>query len=171
MKHWYVVYTRSRHEKDVAEDFEDAGLEFYLPATVKERRWKDRRSKVEIPLFPGYIFLREDFTGEEGWARKMTALSPRGAVKLICAPSGDPIPVPDKEIENIRTVLEKDMRVDPHRYDFHPGQALRIRKGPLSGVEGIVVRRKGVYKLILQVHLLCQAVAVTIAASDVEAPG
>jgi len=170
-RHWYAVHTRSRHEKDVTDELEKIPVDYYLPVTERERRWKDRRKKMEVPLFPGYVFVREDFSGEEGWLRKMHVLKARGAVKILSTPDGDPIPVPDQEIYNVRTVLEKQLKVDPYHYDFYPGQPLRIRKGPLQGVEGILIERKGIHLLILQVHLLCQAVAVTLPAADVEAAG
>ncbi len=169
MKRWYAVYTRSRHEKNVAHDFEKYEVEHYLPLYERERRWKDRRKMVAFPLFPGYLFVREDFEQKEGWVRRNLVLLPKGVVRILGNPQGEPIPVPEQEVFNIRTVLERKMKVDPYRYDFHPGQLLRIRKGPLSGVEGQLLRRRGVHKLILRVHLLCQAVSVTLSAADVEA--
>ncbi|MHC5037635.1 MAG: transcription termination/antitermination protein NusG [Planctomycetota bacterium] len=169
MKRWFAVYTRSRHEKDVAAEYAKGVIEHYLPLHRKERRWKDRKKMVDFPLFPGYLFVREDLEQDGGWEAKMRILKVRGVVKILTTMGGDPIPVPDQEVFNIRTVLEQNMKVDPYRYDFSPGQVLRIRKGPLAGVEGILVKRRGVYRLILQVHLLCQAVAVLISASDVEA--
>ncbi|MHC4778617.1 MAG: UpxY family transcription antiterminator [Planctomycetota bacterium] len=169
MKQWYAVYTRSRHEKDVAGEFANSEIDHYLPLYRRERRWKDRKKMVEFPMFPGYLFVKANIEGEDGWERKKGILSPKGVVKILCDPAGAPIPVPDQEVLNIRTVLEKNLEVDPYQYEFRPGQFLRIRKGPLSGVEGELIRRRGVHKLILRVELLSQAVSVTLSAADVEA--
>jgi len=170
-KPWFALYTRSRHEKDVASEYEEWGVEHYLPLVRKERRWKDRRQMVDFPLFPGYLFVRFDPAEEESWRTKAHILQPKGVVRILSTPGGDPLPVPDQEVFNIRTVIEQGMKVDPYRYEFCIGQILRVRKGPLAGVEGVLLQRKGVFKLILQVHLLCQAVEVTLSVADVEAMG
>jgi len=170
LKKWYAVYTRSRHEKLVAEAYVLREVEFYLPLVTREQHWNDRRAMVDFPLFPGYLFVHEDFR-EHTWDKKMRLLEVKGVVRILCDHHGIPSQISDQEVFNIRTVLEKKMKVDPYRYVFYEGQPLRIRKGPLTGVEGHVMRRKGVHELVLQVHLLHQAVVVTLSAADVEAMG
>jgi len=171
LRQWYAIYTRSRHEKDVSDEYTELSLEHYLPLVSRDQRWRDRQRKVDFPLFPVYLFAHECFLGKEGWEKRVQILHAKGVVRILCDQEGTPIPVPDQEIFNIRTVLEKNMKVDPYQYEFYEGQPLRIRKGPLAGVEGHLLQRKGVQQLILQVHLLHQAVAVTLLASDVEAMG
>jgi transcription antitermination factor NusG len=167
-KRWYAVYTRSRHEKEVAREFTKRDVEHYLPLVRRERRWKDRKVMVDFPLFPGYVFARADLSGEEGWEYKQAIVRIRGVVRILSSKTGAPVHIPDQEIFNIRTVLEKKMKVDPYRGEFRTGQMVRIRKGALAGVEGRLLRRKGVYKLVLQVRLLQQGVQVTLSTADVE---
>ena len=165
---WYALYTRSRHEQSVAADLEKIEVERYLPIVTRERRWKDRRSKIDLPLFKGYVFVRCDLSGEAGWELKKAMLGVRSVVRLLADSSGVPAPIPDQEIFNLRTVLEQKMRVDPFEGQFRPGQAIRISKGPLAGVEGVLQHRKGATLLVLSVSLLNQAVSVTLSAEDVE---
>ncbi|MCU0723504.1 MAG: hypothetical protein MUC63_07805, partial [Planctomycetes bacterium] len=83
MKSWYAIYTRSRHEKDVAVEVEGLGAELFLPLVGREQRWRDRRRTVEFPLFPSYLFLREDFASEESWDRRREVLKIKGVVRIL----------------------------------------------------------------------------------------
>ena len=165
---WYAVYTRFRHERNIGPELEKMQLEHYLPVVIKERRWKDRRKKIEVPLFKSYVFVRCDLGGEPGWDLRREILRIRSVVRILSSSSGVPTPIPDQEIFNIRTVLERKMHVDPYEGEFRPGQMIRIKNGPLAGVEGVLQCRKGVHKIMLSVNLLNQAVAVTLSAEDVE---
>lgn len=166
---WYAVYTRSRFEKEVAAEFNLREINHYLPLVRREQRWKDRRKWVDFPLFPSYLFVRADFSDLEGWDRRIEILRVKGVVKLICSAAGLPLPIPDQEIFNIRTVLEKKLKVDPYQFDLKEGQSVRIRKGPLKGVEGTLIKRKKGHSLVLKVHLLQQAIVTELPAADVEA--
>ncbi len=170
MEHWYALYTKSRHEKRLSGFFAERGVEAYLPLVRKMKRWKDRKSEVDFPLFPGYVFIRGELEAGDAYETRMRILSAPGAVKFVGdeGPGRPPLFVPDQEILNIRTVLERKMKVDPYQYAVAIGQTVKIRKGPLAGVEGVVMERRGVFRLILHVKLIQQAVAVEIHPGDVE---
>jgi transcription antitermination factor NusG len=164
------MYTRSRHEKKAVIQLAELDVEQYLPITRRIQRWKDRKREVEFPLFPGYLFVRVDME-EEAWSSiRRDILGIPGIVNFVGFQGDqDPVSVPEREINAIRTVLERKFRTDPWKYTFKPGQTVTIRSGPLSGVEGVVVRRKGVARLVLYVHLISQAVAVEIGPEDLQA--
>ncbi len=170
MERWHAIYVKSRCEKKTAFFLAAHGLQHYLPTVMKQRRWKGRKREVEVPLFPGYVFLRRDFEADCAYDSRVEILRMPGVVKIVGA--GSPLEpvlhVPDQEIFNIKTVLERKMKVDPYRYSVAVGQTVRITKGPLAGVEGVVVERRGVYRLILHVKLIMQAVAVEIHPGDIE---
>jgi len=154
---WYAVYTRSRHEKVVDQALAERGVESFLPAVEVLSQWKDRRKRVRKPLFPGYLFARARRVDVPRWR------GIRGLVDVVSNAEG-PIPVPDGQVSAVRRMIETQARVDPWPY-LRTGRRVRVRRGPLAGLEGFIVRRKRAYRLVLSVDLLGRSVATEI---DVE---
>jgi transcription antitermination factor NusG len=157
---WYALYTRHQHEKTVAQALSGKGFEVFLPLYSTARRWQDRVKQLSLPLFPGYVFLR---TALE---RRLPVLTTPGVHHFV--PGSDrPIPVSDGEIDSVRQLTLKTTRMEPHPF-LRCGDWVRIRSGPLEGLEGILTRWKAAFRLVLSVELLQQSVAVEVEASTVE---
>ncbi len=161
--HWYAVHVRSRHEFRVTDRLKLKGVEIFLPTVEKLRRWKDRKKLIEFPLFPGYVFVRT--TREPG--NLLGVLKVTGVVRILCTVPGEPDPIPDEQITSLQKLLENKEALDPYPY-LTEGQEVRIIKGPLRGVEGILVQRLDKHFLVLSVDVLRQGVALRISAADVE---
>lgn len=157
---WWVVYTRHQHEKVVAETLAGKGMEVFLPLYESLRRWKDRQKMLSLPLFPCYVFVR----GVP--ERRLPVVSTPG-VHMILSHGERIATVPDQEIEAIRRTVEGDFRVEPHPF-LRCGERVRVTRGSLQGVEGILVRKKNLCRLVLSVEMLTQSVGVEIDACDVE---
>jgi transcriptional antiterminator NusG len=158
--HWYAIRTRSRHEKKVRDELQGRpGLEVFLPLWERWSRWKDRKKKVHFPLFPGYCFARLAL------ADRLLVLKARGVVNLVGL-DGRPEPIPDAEVEAVRTLIQSTMAYDPHPY-LTEGMEVEVTHGPLRGVRGRLVRKDRSARLVLSVHLIRQSVAVEIDAADV----
>ena len=157
---WWAVYTRHQHEKVVAGILSAKGFEVFLPLYESTRRWKDRSKVLSLPLFPCYLFLR----GEHH--RRLQAVTTPGVHMILC--NGEHVAtVPEAEIQAIRKTVEGSLRVEPHPF-LKCGERVRVKGGALEGVEGILVRKKNQYRLVLSVGMLSQSVGVEIDASEVE---
>lgn len=157
---WFAAYTYANHEKRVATQLAARAISCYLPLYESVRRWKDRKKLLELPLFPGYIFVHIPVRD-----RLRVAQVP-GLVRLVGF-GGQPTALPEGEIEAIRACLEQKCRIEPHSF-LRAGQRVRIVRGALEGTEGILVRKKGTFRLVLSVGLIMRSVAVEVDASDVE---
>ena len=157
---WCVAYTRHQHEKSVSEMLETKGFEVFLPLYESTRRWKDRRKVLSLPLFPGYVFVRGAMD------RRLPVLTTPG-VHMIISRGERIATVPEEEIEAIRRTLDGDFSVEPHPF-LRCGERVRVVRGSLQGVEGILTRKKNLYRLVLSVDMLAQSVSVEIDALDVE---
>jgi transcription antitermination factor NusG len=156
---WCAVYTRHQHEKTVGELLESKGFEVFLPLYESTRRWKDRRKVLSLPLFPCYVFVRGAIE------RRLPVLTTPGVHMIINR--GDRIAtVPEEEIEAIRRTVEGQFRIEPHPF-LRCGERVRVIRGSLEGVEGVLTRKKNLYRLVLSVEMLAQSVAVEIDALDV----
>ncbi|RJQ52578.1 MAG: UpxY family transcription antiterminator [Nitrospiraceae bacterium] len=160
---WYAVHTRSRHEFQVYDRLKLRGVEAFLPSVDRLRKWKDRKKLIAFPLFPGYLFVR--IAKDPG--SMLNVLKVKGVVRLICALPGEPAPIPDEQIASLRKLVENREALDPYPY-LSEGQRVRIARGPLDGVEGVLVEKLDKHLLVLSVDVLRQGVALTINASDVE---
>lgn len=157
---WWALYTRHQHEKTVADMLSAKGFEIFLPLYDSVRRWKDRRKLLSLPLFPGYVFVRG------GRERRLQVVSTPGVFSILS--HGDRFAtIPDDEIEGIRKTVAGRYRVEPHPF-LKCGDRVRVTRGTLEGVEGILVRKKNIYRLVLSVEMLAQSVGVEIDASDVQ---
>ncbi|MGB2635213.1 MAG: UpxY family transcription antiterminator [Candidatus Acidiferrum sp.] len=159
--HWYVVYTFPNQEKKVAAEIGRRSVEFYLPLYSFVRRRKDRRVKIELPLFPGYIFVHLALSD------RLRVLQVGGVVRLVgfssCA-----TPVPDIEITRIRDILNQGLPTDPHRY-LATGQRVRVKYGPLVGLEGFIVRRKKRTRFVVIIESIRRAISVEVGELELEA--
>ncbi len=160
-RHWFAVYTTCRHEKRIAQHFEQRGIKCYLPLYRTQRRWKDRPAvSLDLPLFPGYIFVHIDRP------KRLAVLQVPGVLSLIGFMGTQFNPLPEFEIE----ALQKGL--DPLRAEPHPlllaGQRARIRKGALAGIEGIVVRKKNNLRVVLTLDLIMQSISLEVDGDDLE---
>ena len=152
---WFAVRTRSNFEQLTATVLRSKGLEEFLPVAMARRRWSDRVKTIETPLFPGYVFCRFDRSN------RLPILTVPGVVSVIGV-GKEPMPIPDHEIEAIETVLRSGLHSQPWPY-LPGGQRIRIEKGALTGLEGIVVNgKKNEWRLVVSVTLLQRSVAVEI---------
>ena len=156
---WYALWTRSRHEQVVREQLQQKQIDVFLPTVTKWSRWKDRKKKIDWPLFPGYCFAR--FNPME----RLPVLKCVGVVNIISF-QGEPAPIPEDEIDGIRTLVESDLAYDPCPL-IHEGDMVEVTHGPLKGVIGRLVRKGSHARLVLAVELIGQGVSVEVDAADV----
>lgn len=151
---WYAIYTRHQHEKVVAQALTRKGFETFLPLYAITRRWRDRTKVVSLPLFPCYVFLKG------GIERRLDLITTPGIHALVSS-AGEPSPIPPNEIEGIRRVVGSSFHVEPYPF-LKCGQRVEVKTGPLAGVQGILVRKKSHYRLVLSVEMLGKAVSVEV---------
>lgn len=156
---WCAVYTRHQHEKSVSEMLQAKGFEVFLPLYESMRKWKDRRKLLSLPLFPGYVFVRGVLE------RRLPILTTPG-VHMIISRGERIASIPEEEIDAVRRTVEGQFRVEPHPF-LRCGERVRVVRGSLEGVEGVLTRKKNLYRLVLSVEMLAQSVAVEIDALDV----
>lgn len=157
---WYAIYTRHQHEKSVGELLEKKGFETFVPLYQSRRRWKDRVKTLSLPLFPSYVFLHG------GIERQLQIVTTPGVHWMITV-AGQVAVIPEAEIAAVKRLMESSLRVEPHPF-LKCGDWVRVKAGPLEGVEGILVRMKSLCRLVLSVEMLQQSVAVEVDASEVE---
>ncbi len=161
--YWYAVRTRSRHEKVVATQFDQLGIENFLPQTTEVRKWSDRKKLVELPLFPGYTFVR--LVPSSG--SRLRVLQTHGVAGFVGTPSLGMVPIPDQQIEDIRTVLAAKVAVRQHPY-LQIGQRVRVRGGALDGMEGILVSQSGDQSLVIAVEPIQRSMSIRVEGYTVE---
>ena len=160
---WYAVQTCARHEKKVAKKLQENGVTTFLPLVTRTHRWSDRRKVIELPLFPCYAFARLVPSLE----MRLSALQTPGVLAIVGTHSVG-IPIPDKQIEDIQTLLVQN--VSSSLYPFiKVGQRVRILGGCLDGVEGILVAEKSNRRLVVSVELIQRSVSVQVDGYEVEA--
>lgn len=157
---WWAIYTRHQHEKVLAEMLSLKGFEVFLPLFESTRRWKDRKKVLSLPLFPCYLFVRGNLE------RKFQVLTTPG-VHMILQHGQHIATIPEAEIEAIQRVVDQRCGVEPHPY-LKCGTRVRVVRGFLEGVQGILIRKKNLCRLVISVDMLAQSVAVEVDASDVE---
>jgi len=157
---WYVAHTSANHEKRVTQQLLERSVEHFLPLYDSVRRWKDRRMKLQVPLFPGYVFVRLPLRD------RLKVLQIPGVARLISF-NGQPAALPDNEIEALRAGLAAQLRAEPHPY-LTVGRRVRVRRGPLEGVEGILIRKKNAYRVVLSLDVIMRSASVEVDASDLE---
>jgi transcription antitermination factor NusG len=156
---WWAIYTRHQHEKVIAEMLESKGFDVFLPLYESERQWKDRIKKLTLPLFPCYVFVQGSLD------RRLQVVTTPG-VHMILSHGETVAMIPDDEIQAIRKTVEGQCRVEPHPF-LKCGERVRVIRGSLEGLEGILVRKKNQCRLVLSVDMLARSVGVEIDAFDV----
>ena len=156
---WFALYTRHQHEKTVAQFISGKRIAVFLPVYKTAHRWKDRVKELSLPLFTNYVFV---FAGLD---QRGAILSTPGVYDFVRV-GGVPASIPIEEIEAVRRVVERGLHVEPHPF-LRLGDRVMVRSGPLEGVEGILVRKKSFYRLILSVELLARSISIEIEAADV----
>jgi transcription antitermination factor NusG len=155
---WYAAYTCANHEKCVAAELETRAVEHFLPLHSSVRRWRDRRVRLDLPLFPGYVFLRLALRD------KLRVLQIPSVVRLVGF-NGQPAALSDDEIEVLRRGLTARLQAEPHPY-LSAGRQVRVTSGPLAGLEGIVVRKKNRFRFVISLHLIMRSVSVEMDDAD-----
>lgn len=158
---WYALYTRSRFEKKMLSELSARDIEVFLPMREILSRWKDRMKKIWMPLFPGYIFVNHVDTPEN----RFRILNIPGAVHFVGL-EGRAEKVPEEQIESVRRFLDSSISIDPYPY-LKVGSRVEVIAGPLKGIQGVLVQKRGKFRFVVQVDLIQQAVSVEIDASDV----
>jgi transcription antitermination factor NusG len=151
---WYALYTRHQHEKTVARLLNGKGFETFLPLYAAVHRWKNGVKELSLPLFSCYVFLRGPV---ERWLPVLTT----PGIHTVVGFGGNPAMIPRSEIEAVRRVAESSIKAEPHPF-IKGGDRVRIKAGPLIGLEGILVRKKNQWKLLLSVEMLERSVAVEV---------
>ena len=159
---WFAIWTRSRHEQTVCDQLITRHIDVFLPTVTKWSRWKDRKKKIDWPLFPGYCFARFDPQST------LPILKCTGVVSIISI-NGKPAPIPTIEIDSLRRLVVSDLQYDPCPL-LHEGQLVEVLHGPLKGIVGRLMRKDGARaRLVLSVDLIGQAASVEVDAADVRA--
>ena len=159
--HWYAAYSRANHEKSVTRQLELRSIESFLPLYERPSRWKDRTVKLQLPLFPGYVFVR--LAIEE----KLRVLQVPGVVRLVGF-NGNPAPLLEEEMQALREGLSDSLRAEPCPY-LQIGHRVRVKSGALRGLEGILLKKKSGYRFVLSLALIQRSIAVEVDAEDLEA--
>jgi len=158
---WYALYTRPRHERQVRDELLAYRIEAYLATHKVRRRWSDRYKIVEEPLFKNYLFVRV----ADGRYRE--SLKPYGAVAFVTAEAGKPAVIPDSEIDAVRILVTSELPHNPYPY-LKVGRKVRVRYGPLEGCEGVLVRKRGIDRLVITVNLLQRSLVAEVDAAWIE---
>jgi transcription antitermination factor NusG len=158
---WFAVWTRSRHERAVFDQLAERGIEAFLPTTPRWSRWKDRKKKIDWPLFPGYCFAR--FAP----ASRLPVLKCAGVVSIVSF-NGEIAPVPDEAVNGIRSLLNSALPCDPCPM-LKTGMKVEVVHGPLKGLTGRLQRKGSQARLVLSVDLIGRGVSVQVDAADVRA--
>jgi len=161
---WYAIYTRSRHEFKANNELITKQFETFLPVVNSLRRWKDRRKYIDIPLFPGYLFLHCNMDNY----KYLDILKTNGVVRVLGANKRELSTIPDEEIESIKILTENIATINYHPY-VKEGHSVEMVRGPLAGAKGILIKRD-LYKskVVVSIHLLGRSVSVELDSCDIE---
>jgi len=160
MPNWYAVYTRPRNEKKVYEKLLEKKVETFLPLIKRTRQWKDRKKKVDMPLFNSYLFVRIDYKD------RFSVLQTNGIVKIVNF-NGVPAVVPDWQIESLRRMITFPERIRLENY-MRPGELVKVINGPFEGMLGTIRHLKGQDRLVISIDGILQSVSVDIDLADVK---
>jgi transcription antitermination factor NusG len=153
--------SRSRHEKMVTTALRNLGITTFLPLVPEVHRWTDRSKVVEMPLFPGYVFVHVPTTEAQG-----RVLRTSGVVRFV-GNHGGAVPIPEKEIADVQAVLSQQTTCEPYPF-LRFGQRVRIVGGALHGVEGVLLKREAENKLVISIGLIQRSLAISVHNFEVE---
>ena len=160
---WFALLVMPQHERAVATQLSAHALDVYLPLYRSRRRWSDRVKTIELPLFPRYVFGRFDFEDRLKVMRIPSVIS-------IVGFGGIPSPISEEEIGVLKRITSQNLPITPWPF-VRIGERVRVREGPLAGVEGILVREKTAYRVVVNVDMLDRAVAVELERDTLEPAG
>ena len=160
---WYALFTRHQHEKAVATALSNKGHEIYVPLYRSVRRWQGRAKYVALPLFPCYAFIRE------GMDRPLQILTTPGVLQIV-GYGGRPATISLAQLDAVRQIVESGLSVETHAY-LQCGDRVRIKSGPLVGLEGILARKKDSVRLVVSLDMLGRSAAVEVDVLNVERIG
>ena len=155
---WYAVYTWSRHEKKVAQHFEDRGIRHFLPLYSQVHKWNKRSAVVTVPLFPGYVFV------QTAWERRHQVLAVPGVVHYV-GTAKSPTEIPVAQIEGVRIALRSAAKIAPHPY-LAAGNRVRVASGPMTGLTGVIQRSSSGCRIVVSMDMIMRSVAVELDASS-----
>jgi transcription antitermination factor NusG len=159
---WYAVKTLSRHERLVAHQLGHRGIDTFLPMFTEIHRWSDRKKIVELPLFPGYLFIQANMSPQ---VRQVVSFV-RGVAHIVSM-CGEPTPIPDDQIENVQRLLVNNVGCVEYPF-LKVGQRVRVRGGALDGIQGILTAHNGNRGIIISIDGIERSLAVRIEGYDVE---
>ena len=154
-KSWYAIYVRSRYEKSVHSELQKKGIESSLPLTIVTRQWSDRRKKVEVPLFRGYVFVKIDIKNE-----KLPVLTTSGVVKFVTF-NNVTVPIPEDQMYWLQQMIASDLLLSQEQ-DFPVGTEIDVMFGPLKGLRGRVKQKNSETRLVVWFNAIMQGVSVEI---------
>ena len=154
-KSWYAIYVRSRHEKSVHSELQKKGIESSLPLTIVTRQWSDRRKKVEVPLFRGYVFVKIDIKNV-----KLPVLTTSGVVKFVTF-NNVTVPIPEDQMYWLQQMIASDLLLSQEQ-DFPVGTEIDVMSGPLKGLRGRVKQKNSKSRLVVWFDAIMQGVSVGI---------
>lgn len=158
-RHWFALQTRSRHEKVARNELGKRNVEHFLPTITRVSQWKDRKKKIEFPLFSGYCFARFAL------AERLPVLQSAGVVGIISF-NGRPEPIPTAEMDSLMILMNSRARFDVHPC-LREGMSVEVTRGPLQGVTGRLVRYARSCRVVVSISLIQQAVAVEIDSASI----
>jgi transcription termination/antitermination protein NusG len=156
---WYAAYTCANHEKHVAAELGARDVEHFLPLYSSMRRWKDRRVQLDLPLFPGYVFVRLAL------CERLRVVQISSVVRLVGF-GGVPTALPDTEMEIMRSGLSQSLLAEPHPF-LTVGRRVRITGGPFAGLEGVLKKKRNSLRVVVSLSLIQRSVAVDVDVADV----
>lgn len=159
---WFAVWTRSRQEKSAAAALETVGVSHFLPLKSEIRQWSDRKQTITVPLFSGYLFVRIN----PARGGRLEVLKTPGIAGFVGNQTG-PLPIPDHQIEDIRTILDTRVACEVLPL-LNEGDRVRVVRGPLTGVEGRLVRSNSSTRLAISIEMIHKTLVVSVARNDVE---
>jgi transcription antitermination factor NusG len=157
---WYALFVRCNQEKRVTASLHERGIEHLLPCYSSVRHWKDRRVRLEMPLFPGYVFVRLPLT------ERLQALTVPNVLSLV-GRKDSPSVISEEEIAWIRSGVAHG-QAHPHEY-LKAGQRVMIVDGPLSGMQGILLRRSNGPRVVISLDSIARAFVIEVDESNVKA--
>jgi transcription antitermination factor NusG len=161
-KCWYALHIRARHEKKVAVRLQEQGITAFSPTITEVHRWTDRNVRIEKPLFPCYAFVNI----LPSKRNRLSVLSTQGVLGLVGI-AGVGIPIPNKEIDDIRILLASDAACTPCPF-VKVGTRVRIRGGAMDGVEGVLVTQNADQSLVVSVELIQRSISVRLHGYDLK---
>ena len=154
-KSWYAVYTKSRHEKCVYDMLRKKGIESSLPMKAVYRQWSDRKKKVHLPMFRGYVFVKINLNID-----KLNVLKTEGVVKFIHFNNQIPT-IPEKQIFWVNTLLTSESIIN-YETKLITGTEVEVIVGPFKGLKGKVIKQQSTFRVALWIDIIMQGISVEI---------